>query len=71
MKLSVLDQAPISKGSSPEETLQNTIALAQWTESLGYHRYWVAEHHNTSGLASSSTEILMTQIAASTEHIRQ
>ncbi|MBO3078896.1 LLM class flavin-dependent oxidoreductase [Mammaliicoccus sciuri] len=70
MKLSVLDQAPISKGSTPEETLQNTIALAQWTESLGYHRYWVAEHHNTSGLASSSPEILMTQIAASTKHIR-
>lgn len=70
MKLSVLDQAPISKGSTPEETLQNTIALAQWTESLGYHRYWVAEHHNTSGLASSSPEILMTQIAASTERIR-
>lgn len=70
MKLSVLDQAPISKGSTPEETLKNTIALAQWTESLGYHRYWVAEHHNTSGLASSSPEILMTQIAASTEHIR-
>lgn len=70
LKISVLDQAPISKGSNPEETLQNTIKLAKWTESLGYYRYWVAEHHNTSGLASSSPEILMTQIAASTHKIR-
>ena len=70
MKLSVLDQAPISKGDTPEETLKKTIELAKWTESLGYHRYWVAEHHNTSGLASSSPEILMTNIAASTNQIR-
>ncbi|SCU31268.1 alkanal monooxygenase subunit alpha [Mammaliicoccus lentus] len=70
MKLSVLDQAPISKGDTPEETLRKTIELAKWTESLGYHRYWVAEHHNTSGLASSSPEILMTNIAASTNQIR-
>lgn len=70
LRLSVLDQAPISKGHTPEETLQHTIKLAKWAESLGYHRYWVAEHHNTSGLASSSPEILMTQIAASTHEIR-
>nr|WP_263314775.1 LLM class flavin-dependent oxidoreductase [Mammaliicoccus sp. Marseille-Q6498] len=70
MRLSVLDQAPISQNNTPEETLQNTIELAKWTESLGYHRYWVAEHHNTSGLAISSPEILMTMIAASTSTIR-
>lgn len=70
MKLSVLDQAPISKGDSPEKTLQNTLKLAQWTEKLGYHRYWVAEHHNTSGLASASPEIMMTQIASVTDRIR-
>jgi luciferase family oxidoreductase group 1 len=70
MKLSVLDQAPISKGNTPEQTLQNTLELAQWTESLGYHRYWVAEHHNTSGLASSSPEIMMTRIASVTHQIR-
>ncbi|WP_323703893.1 LLM class flavin-dependent oxidoreductase [Mammaliicoccus sp. Dog046] len=70
MKLSVLDQAPISKGNSPETTLQHTIELAQFTEQLGYHRFWVAEHHNTSGLAISSPEILMTRIAASTNRIR-
>ena len=70
MKLSVLDQAPISNGDSAETTLQHTLELAKWTESLGYHRYWVAEHHNTSGLASSSPEIMMTRIASVTEKIR-
>ncbi len=54
MKFSVLDQSPISKGQTPEEALQQTIELAQFTEKLGYYRYWVAEHHNTNGLASTS-----------------
>ncbi|SER72729.1 luciferase family oxidoreductase, group 1 [Gracilibacillus ureilyticus] len=70
MKLSVLDQAPISRGSHPADTLQNTLQLAQITEKLGYHRYWVAEHHNASGLASTSPEIVMTRIASVTENIR-
>ncbi|WP_208590256.1 LLM class flavin-dependent oxidoreductase [Gracilibacillus suaedae] len=70
MKLSVLDQAPISRGDTPEQTLANTLDLAQWTEQLGYHRYWVAEHHNTNGLASSSPQIIMTRIAAVTNTIR-
>ncbi|MFC4404058.1 LLM class flavin-dependent oxidoreductase [Gracilibacillus xinjiangensis] len=70
MKLSVLDQAPISREDNPVETLQNTLKLAQITEKLGYQRYWVAEHHNTSGLASTSPEILMTRIASVTEKIR-
>lgn len=70
MRLSVLDQAPISIGDSPEKTLQHTLELAKWTEQLGYYRYWVAEHHNTSGLASSSPEIMMTRIASVTNRIR-
>lgn len=70
MKLSVLDQAPISKGSTPEQTLSNTLELAQFTESLGYFRYWVAEHHNTNGLASTSPEILIARIASVTKTIR-
>ncbi|UOQ46992.1 LLM class flavin-dependent oxidoreductase [Gracilibacillus caseinilyticus] len=70
MKLSVLDQAPISRGDSPDLTLAHTLELAQWTESLGYHRYWIAEHHNTNGLASSSPEIVMTRIASVTNSIR-
>ena len=70
MKISVLDQAPVSSGDSPEKTLEHTLELAKWTESLGYHRYWVAEHHNTSGLVSSSPEIMMTRIASVTKEIR-
>ncbi|SDJ69659.1 LLM class flavin-dependent oxidoreductase [Sediminibacillus albus] len=70
MKLSVLDQAPISRGDKPGEALNNTIALAKEAEKLGYTRYWVAEHHSTSGLASTSPEILIGQIAANTEKIR-
>ncbi|WP_077326413.1 LLM class flavin-dependent oxidoreductase [Virgibacillus siamensis] len=70
MKLSVLDQAPIPRGSTPEETLNNTLKLAKSTETLGYTRYWVAEHHNTNGLASTSPEILITRIASQTNTIR-
>ncbi|MFD2925718.1 LLM class flavin-dependent oxidoreductase [Halobacillus naozhouensis] len=70
MKLSVLDQSPISKGQAAEDALQHSIELAQWVESLGFHRYWVAEHHNTNGLAGSSPEILITRIASQTSRIR-
>ncbi|WP_138414615.1 LLM class flavin-dependent oxidoreductase [Aquibacillus sediminis] len=70
MKLSVLDQAPISRGSNPVDALQHSIELAKVTEKLGYTRYWVAEHHSTNGLASSSPEILITRIASETSRIR-
>ncbi|MGP4108629.1 LLM class flavin-dependent oxidoreductase [Virgibacillus sp. L01] len=70
MKLSVLDQAPISRHSNAKETLNNTLKLAKITEELGYTRYWVAEHHNTNGLASTSPEVLITRIASLTETIR-
>lgn len=70
MKLSVLDQAPVSRGSTPEEALANTLKLSKVTERLGYTRFWVAEHHNTNGLASTAPEILMTRIASVTESIR-
>ena len=70
MKLSVLDQAPVSRGDTPETALRNTLKLAKLTEELGYTRYWVAEHHNAHGLASTSPEILIGQIAAHTKKIR-
>ncbi|WP_245833291.1 LLM class flavin-dependent oxidoreductase [Oceanobacillus timonensis] len=70
MKLSVLDQSPISMGQTPEMALQHTLELAKWTEELGYHRYWVAEHHNTNGLAISAPEIVMARIASVTNRIR-
>ncbi|WP_085524630.1 LLM class flavin-dependent oxidoreductase [Tuberibacillus sp. Marseille-P3662] len=66
IKLSVLDQSAVPEGSSPQDALQQTVDLAQLTERLGYTRYWVAEHHNIEGLAGSSPEILIGQIAAHT-----
>lgn len=70
MKLSVVDQSPISSGSDAMEALANTIELAQLADRLGYERYWVAEHHATHSLASPAPEIMITRIAAATERIR-
>ncbi|WP_080846168.1 LLM class flavin-dependent oxidoreductase [Cytobacillus gottheilii] len=70
MKLSVLDQSVISSGSTPQEALQNTTALAQLTEKLGYVRFWVAEHHNSDGIAGTSPEILIAHLAAHTKKIK-
>jgi luciferase family oxidoreductase group 1 len=70
MRLSVLDQSPVSQGSSGADALHNTLDLAQLTDALGYHRYWVAEHHGGPMLASASPEALIGPIAAATERIR-
>ena len=70
MRLSVLDQSPISEGSTGAEALRNTIDLAQLADGLGYHRYWVAEHHGGPMLASASPEALIGPIAAATSEIR-
>jgi luciferase family oxidoreductase group 1 len=68
--LSVLDQSPISEGSTGGDALRNSIDLAQLSESLGYQRYWIAEHHATPMLASPSPEALIGPIAALTSKIR-
>jgi luciferase family oxidoreductase group 1 len=68
--LSVLDQSPISEGSTGGDALRNSIDLAQVAESIGYRRYWVAEHHATPMLASPSPEALIGPIAALTKRIR-
>ncbi|GAB3924203.1 LLM class flavin-dependent oxidoreductase [Larkinella terrae] len=70
MKLSVLDQSPIRKGSTAREALQETVALAKWTEELGYTRFWVAEHHNVTSLAGTTPEILIAHLAGQTNSIR-
>ncbi len=70
MRLSILDQAPISTGSTSVEALENTLTLAKKAEELGYHRFWIAEHHNANGLASPSPEILIARIASETATIR-
>ncbi len=70
MRLSVLDQSPISEGSSGAQALHNTIDLAQLADSLGYTRYWVAEHHGGPMLAGPSPEALIGPIASATSSIR-
>lgn len=70
MKLSVLDQSPILAGTHPGEALRQTTELAKWTDKLGFHRFWVSEHHSTKSLAGSAPEILATHLAAQTDRIR-
>jgi len=67
--MSVLDQSPIAEGGTQGDALRNSIDLAQFAERLGYRRYWVAEHHGTPALASSSPEVLIGPIAAATSRI--
>ncbi|MGJ8687604.1 MAG: LLM class flavin-dependent oxidoreductase, partial [Spongiibacteraceae bacterium] len=69
-KLSVLDLAPITQGGSAGQSLRNSLELAQHTERLGYHRYWLAEHHNMPGIASAATAVAIGHIAAGTSSIR-
>lgn len=70
MKLSILDQAPISVGKTAQETLQNSVNLAQIGDRLGYTRYWIAEHHDLTGLACPAPDIMIGIIASQTENIR-
>src|SRR5215210_4378863 len=70
LRLSVLDQSPISEGMAPSEALHNSVDLARRTEELGYHRYWVAEHHGTPMLACNAPEVLVAAIAAATDRVR-
>jgi len=68
--LSVLDQSPVSEGSTGADALRNSIDLARHAETLGYERYWIAEHHGTPMLASAAPEILIAEVAAATSRIR-
>ena len=70
LTLSVVDQSPIREGGTTSEALQETIKLAVAAESLGYQRYWVAEHHNLPNFAGTSPEMMVGQIAAHTKTIR-
>jgi luciferase family oxidoreductase group 1 len=70
LPLSVLDLAPVAEGAGTGPALANTTALAKRTEELGYHRFWVAEHHNMPGIASSAPAVLLAHLAAATSTIR-
>jgi len=70
MKLSVLDQSPIRSGSTAYSALQETLALARRCDELGYHRYWLAEHHASDALAGCAPEVLLGRLGAETGRIR-
>ena len=70
IRLSVLDQTPIRKDSNATDALLETIQLARLADRLGYQRYWLSEHHNTTTLAGASPEILISRLAAETQKIR-
>jgi luciferase family oxidoreductase group 1 len=70
LQLSILDQSPIISGHTPAQAVAETIKLAQAADALGYHRYWLAEHHAVAALADPCPEILLTRVASATGRIR-
>jgi len=70
LKLSIVDQSPVSAGHTAAEALRNTIELARLADELGYHRYWIAEHHASAAFASPAPEIMIARVAAETSFIR-
>jgi luciferase family oxidoreductase group 1 len=68
--LSVLVLAPVARGGTARDALTNTIELAKHVERLGYHRFWLAEHHNMPGIASSAPAVLIGHVAAATSTLR-
>ncbi|MER2113992.1 MAG: LLM class flavin-dependent oxidoreductase [Solibacillus isronensis] len=70
MRLSILDQSPISSNQTPQDALNWSVKLAQAGEKYGYTRYWIAEHHDLSGLACPAPEVMLSYIGANTNRIR-
>jgi luciferase family oxidoreductase group 1 len=68
--LSILDLTPIKRGGNAAATFRETLELAQHAERLGYHRYWLVEHHNTPSVAGAATAVVMAHVAAGTRTIR-
>ena len=69
-RLSVLDQSPVSQGGTVGEALTHSVELARSADALGYHRYWVAEHHGSPALACRAPEVLIGPLAAATKRVR-
>ncbi|OPH46807.1 luciferase [Paenibacillus ferrarius] len=68
--ISILDLAPVIVGGTPRDSFKRSLDLAQHAEKWGYHRYWLAEHHNMPGIASSATSLIISHVASGTEKIR-
>ncbi|MBB5635603.1 luciferase family oxidoreductase group 1 [Pedobacter cryoconitis] len=69
IRLSILDQSPVRKGATAQQAIQETVELARLADNLGYTRFWVSEHHNTTALAGSTPEILIAHLAGETKNI--
>lgn len=70
MKWSILDQSPARQGYTEDTAIRDSLALARLCDRLGFHRYWLSEHHNSAALAGTAPEILIAAIAATTRRIR-
>ena len=70
LRISLLDQSPVAEGSSPSEALQRSIELARLADRLGFHRFWMSEHHAMETLACTAPEIMLARLGAETERIR-
>ncbi len=70
MKYSLLDLAPVGEGSDVRQAMTNSVRLAQAAEAAGYHRFWLAEHHNMPGIASAATSVMIGHVADHTKTIR-
>jgi luciferase family oxidoreductase group 1 len=69
-RISILDKSPLAAGETAAQALARTLTLAQQAEAWGYHRFWIAEHHNTEQLASPSPELAIAWILGQTRRIR-
>ena len=70
LKLSILDQSPVISGQTPAQAVQATLQLARRADELGYHRYWLAEHHAIAALADPCPEVLLARLGAETHRMR-
>ena len=70
LPLSILDLSPVTTATPPAQALRNTLDLARFADTLGYTRYWLAEHHNLANIASSAPDIMIGQVAAVTKNMR-
>jgi luciferase family oxidoreductase group 1 len=70
LRLSILDQTPVAEGSTSAQALRDSVDLAVLADQLGYHRYWLAEHHGGTLVAGPSPEVLIGPIAAATSRLR-
>src|SRR5262245_60077350 len=70
MRLSILDQSPVISGLGARRAIEETLALARRADGLGYHRYWLAEHHAIAALADPCPEVLLARLGAETRRMR-